>query len=327
MFRLAYHLKSLALLLPASFCASLFVGLLSLPASAQQTIAGVNVFPATSVFNTKINTLSVHPQSADFVNSLGGSARFHPDWGSPAEYGIPFNIVQDGRRPVKFYNVNFEYDDESDAGPYPVSKKLLIEGGTWNLKKNPGDRHVLMLHPQSKTLYELFHVTNKGKKYSAGSGAIFHLDSNALRPNTWTSADAAGLPILPLLVNYDEAASGQIKHALRFTGRKMNGYVWPARHKAGTQTPGATPFGMRFRLKASYNINNFSPINKTILTALKEYGMFYCDGGSNWFVSGTSDPRWNDDDLNALKALNGNDFEAVDESDLMVNPDSAEAQL
>jgi hypothetical protein len=317
------HLKSLALLLPASFYASLCLVAFPMNAGAQQTVAGVDIFPANSVWNTKITTLPVDANSDAYVQSLGSAVHFHPDWGAPAEYGIPYNVVQDGKKPLKFYNVTFLYDDESDHATYPVDKKLKIEGDSWKIKKNPGDRHVLMIHPPSKTLYELYHVTNKGSKYFADSGAIFHLDSNALRPNTWTSADAAGLPVFPLLVNYDEAASGTIKHAMRFTGQKMNGYIWPARHKAGAQTPGATPFGQRFRLKASFNISSFSNINKAILTALKEYGMFYCDGGSNWYVTGSPDPRWNDDDLNALKSLTGNDFEAVDESSLMVNPDSA----
>jgi hypothetical protein len=322
MFRLK-HLKSLALLLPASFIASLCIIASPLSASAQQTVAGVQIFPANAVWNTKIDGLPVHVNSSDWVDALTPTSHFHPDWGSPLEYGIPYNVVQDAKRALRFYNVSFDYDDESDAGPYPVSKKLKIEGNNWNLKKNGGDRHVLMIHPPTKTLYELYYTRNKGSKYFAGSGAIFHLDSNSLRPNTWTSADAAGLPIFPLLVNYDEAASGTIHHALRFTGRKMNGYIWPARHLAGTQTAGAPPFGARFRLKASFNTSSFSATNKAILNALKEYGMFYCDGGSNWYVTGASDPRWNDDDLNALKALTGNDFEAVDESSLMVNPDSA----
>lgn len=183
-----------------------------------------------------------------------------------------------------------------------------------------------MIHPPTKTLYELYYTHNKGSKYTAGSGAIFHLDSNALRPDGWTSADAAGLPIYAGLVNYDEALSGVIKHALRFTCVRSNSYVWPARHLAGTQTAGYPPLGQRFRLKASFNISSFSAINKAILTALKEYGMILADHGSNWYVSGVSDPRWNDDDLNALKSLTGNDFEAVDATTLMVNPDSGQAQ-
>jgi len=290
-------------------------------------VAGVDIFPANNVWNRKVNTLPLDANSDLYVNTIGRTTRFHPDWGSPAEYGIPFNIVLDStnpKKPLKFFNVTFDYDDESDVGPYPVDKKLKIEGGTWS-KKNGGDRHVLMVYPPTKTLYELYYTYNKGsKKFSAGSGAIFHLDSNALRPDGWTSADAAGLPLMPALVNYDEVASGVIKHALRFTCVRSKGYIWPARHLAGTQTNGYPPLGQRFRLKQTFNINPYNQTCKVILTALKDYGMILADHGSNWYVSGTSDPRWNDDEVGQLKQLTGNDFEAVDETSLMVNPDSGQ---
>jgi hypothetical protein len=294
-------------------------------AGAQQTIAGVQVFPNNNVWNTKITSRSVDSRSADYINEMVGTRHFHPDWGANPAYGIPFNIVQDGLKPLRLYPVTFLYDDESDVGPYPISNKLKIEGNNWNIRKNPGDRHVLMINPTTKVLYELFYANRKGK-YTAGSGAIFHLDSNALRPDGWTSADAAGLPIFPALVHYDEAASGVIKHALRMTAHQTKGYVWPARHFAGPQNDNdCPPLGKRFRLKASFNISSFSSINRAILTAMKEYGLFICDQGSDWYVQGASDPRWNDDDLNALKTLTGNDFEVIDETPMIVNPDSAQA--
>ncbi len=313
------NLKSLALTVCAMSC------LVAGSAGAQQTIAGVDVFPANNVWNTKISGRSVDANSGTYVNSMGSGTHFHPDWGSNPAYGIPYNIVADGKKPLRFYTMTFDYDDESDAGPYPISSKLKIEGNSWVLKRNPGDRHVLMIHPPTKMLYETWYTTHKGSKYHAGSGAIFNLASNSLRPDGWTSSDAAGLPVFPALVNYDEAASGVIKHAFRMTCSRSLGYVWPARHLAGTQTAGWPPLGKRLRLKAGFNISSFSPINKAILTAMKEYGLFIADHGSNWYVQGTSDPRWNDDDLNALKTLTGNDFEFIDESPMIINPDSAQA--
>ncbi|MBX9666690.1 MAG: hypothetical protein K2X93_03685 [Candidatus Obscuribacterales bacterium] len=320
MFRLTYtrsqaFLSITALLLLSVSSAS--------PASAQQVINGVQVFPANNVWNTKINGLPVDANSATYVNTLGPTKNFHPDWGSNPAYGIPYNLVPADMAKV---NVIFDYADESDVGPYPVNKKTsLIEGNSWK-KTNSGDRHVLMIDSSTKTLYELFYANAKGKKITAGSGAIFNLNSNALRPDGWTSADAAGLPIFPGLINYDEAASGVIKHALRCTTQRTNGYIWPARHLAGSQTAGWPPMGQRFRLKASFDISSFSTINKAILTCLKEYGMIVADNGSSWYVTGTSDPRWNDDELNQLKTLHGSDFEAVNESSLIVNPDSGQAQ-
>jgi hypothetical protein len=177
-------------------------------------------------------------------------------------------------------------------------------------------------------LYEVYaaHVLHKGAAWSAGSGAIFPLNSNSLRTDTWTSADAAGLPILPGLARYDEVANGAITHALRFTAsRTQRAYVWPARHYASSSTDtNLPPMGIRVRLKASVDISGYSTANQVILTALKHYGMFLADNGSSWFISGTPDPRWDNDDLHHLTQLHGSDFEVVDESSLMVNPDSGQ---
>lgn len=289
---------------------------------AQQVVAGVQVFPSNNIWNRKITRLPVDEKSDLYVDTIGRSKPFRPCWGAPRTYGMPYNIIPSG---AAFHPVTFLYPRESDVGPYPVNRKLLIQGGTW-ASSNDGDRHVLMIYPPTNTLYELFYTNRDNGKYTAGSGAIFRLDQNTLRPNRWTSADAAGLPIFPGLVNYDEATSGVIRHALRFTCRRTNGYIWPARHNAGSRVTGWPPLGTRFRLKADYDISGFSAINKAILTALKEYGMFVADNGSDWFVSGTHDKRWNRTDLNKLKSLTGDAFEAVDERSLIVSIDSAEAK-
>ena len=283
--------------------------------------ARAEVFPANNIWNTRIDSLPPDPNSNNYVNALGATTHFHPDWGSDPSYGIPFNVVPLNEPRG---NVSFLYSGESDPGPYPVTNTLKIEGGTWAASNN-GDRHVLVVC--GATLYELYDTMYVSPgNFSAGSGAIFNLYSNALRPVTWTSADAAGLPIYPGLVKYDEAASGSITHAFRLTCQHTNNtYVWPARHTAGSATAGAPPFGQRFRLKAGVTIAGASPIVQTIVTAMKQYGMFVADIGSNWYVTGAPDPRWLDSDLTALKTLVGSDFEAVDDTTLMINPNSGQA--
>jgi hypothetical protein len=221
--------------------------------------------------------------------------------------------------------VSFDYADESDPGPYPIPANAPIEGGP----DSTGDRHVLVIDINNCILYELFSAyPQAGGTWSAGSGAIFNLTSNALRPAGWTSADAAGLPIFPGLARYDEVASGEINHALRFTApQTRKAYVWPARHYAssltGTKYP---PMGQRFRLKAGFDISEFSPQNQVILKALKRYGMMLADNGSAWYISGVPDPRWNNDDLHDLDRVRGSDFVAVNVSSLMINPNSAAAK-
>lgn len=290
------------------------------PVSAQQIIKKCSIFPANNIWNRRIDTLPLDPNSATYVSTIGASTRFHPDVGNDINsFGIPYNLKGSGK-----VMPEFDYADESDPGPYPVSSKLLIEGGTW-AATNDGDRHVLVVDTNKKVLYELFYTFASGKKgIHAGSGAIFPLTSNALRPNGWTSADAAGLPVFPGLLNYDEVATGAVRHALRFTCRRTNGYIWPGRHKAGPQTAGYPPMGQRFRLRGSFDISGYSRNNQVILTALKQYGMFVADNGSNWFMTGAPDRRWNNTELDQLKRLVGSDFEAVDERALMVNPDSGQ---
>jgi hypothetical protein len=205
--------------------------------------------------------------------------------------------------------VSFGYADESDPGPYPIPGDAPIEGGA----SGSGDRHVLVLDRDNRRLYELFDAHPGSGAWTAGSGAAFDLTSNALRPAGWTSADAAGLPIFPGLVRYDEVAAGEIRHALRFTVRRTRrAYVYPARHWASSSTNDSLPpMGMRVRLKASFDASGYPVQARVILQALKTYGMIVADNGSDWFISGSSDPRWGDDQLNSLKQLRGRDFEVV----------------
>ncbi len=287
------------------------------------TISGCPVFPADNIWNARVDNLPVHARSDAWINSIGRNTGFHMDFGSRwngQEIGIPYNIV-DGSTVTK-YNVDFYYPDESDPGPYPIPANPKIEDGS--------DRHILVLDRETCKLYEIYDASFSGGKWHAGSGAIWDLNSNALRPAGWTSADAAGLPILPGLVRYDEVASGVINHAIRFTISSTNSYIWPARHLtsgtagAVTNTP---PMGARFRLKADYNISGFDPKMRVILQAMKTYGIIVADNGSDWYVSGAPDERWDNDLLHTLDVLTGDDFEAVDTSSLMVNSNSGQANL
>jgi len=298
----------------------------AVPARAAPTLGGCPVFPANSIWNARVDALPVHPQSAAWVATIGTGKPLHPDFGTVydgAPNGIPFVVVPASTAMV---TVRFDYDDESDAGPYPIPPDPPIEGGP----ASSGDRHVLIVEQGSCKLYELFAAyRNADGSWRAGSGAIFALTGYALRPATWTSADAAGLPILPGLVRFDEVAAGEIAHALRFTVPQTRGsYVWPARHEAssltGAQYP---PMGQRFRLKAGVDVTRFPLSVRPILVALKAYGMMLADNGSSWFLSGAPDPRWNDDELHALQQLVGADFEAVDATSLMIDPNSAAARV
>jgi hypothetical protein len=286
------------------------------------------LFPPDNVWNADVSALPVHANSAAYVASIGATTGLHPDFGAGlyrrAPIGIPYTVVPSSTPRVTF---RFRYADESDAGPYPIPRDAPIEGG----KHGKGDRHVLAVESGACALYEVFDFHSKKKvtaKWKAGSGAIWDLGSNALRTADFTSADAAGLPILPGLARYDEILAGAITHALRFTvSRSQRAYLWPARHFASSSTdPSLPPMGLRLRLKASVDISGYSPTNQIILTALKTYGMFVADNGSDWFISGVPDDRWNNDDLHLLNGITGADFEAVDESGLMVDPDSGQAQ-
>jgi hypothetical protein len=293
--------------------------------AAGPTLGGCAVLPADNIWNTRVDSLPVSALSASYVTSIGGGTGLHADFGTVyngAPNGIPFVIVPGSQPRVP---VSFTYADESDLGPYPIPPSAPIEGGP----SSTGDRHVLVVDSGMCKLYELYSAyPNAGGDWSAGSGAVFSLTSDALRPAGWTSADAAGLPILPGLVRYDEVAAGQISHALRFTAAvTQKAYVWPARHFASSNiNTTLPPMGARVRLKAGVDISHFSPANQVILRALKTYGMLLADNGSNWFVSGAPDSRWNDSDLAALRQIVGSNLEVVDTSSLMVDPNSGQAR-
>jgi hypothetical protein len=266
-------------------------------------IAGCPLFPADNAWREDISHLPVSPYSAAWVSSVGASGHLHPDFGSDPSYGIPYVVVPADQPPVP---ITFTaYGDQSDPGPYPIPDDAAVESGS--------DRHVLVASRDCK-LYELYGAVRSGSGWKAASGAVFDLTSDALRPAGWTSADAAGLPILPGLVRPDEIAAGHIDHALRFTvSTSQDGYISPATHDAGsTSGNSAPPMGARFRLKASYDISGFTGASRIIVQALKTYGMFVADNGSNWYISGATYTGWDDDDLNQLKSVPGSAFEVVD---------------
>jgi len=286
------------------------------------------VFPADHIWNTPIDTLPRAARSDDYVNSIGASRTFHPDFGAGlwevGPIGIPFVTVpqEQPEAPIRYT----AYGDESDPGPFPVPSNAPIEGGA----ASDGDRHVLVVRRGECVLYELYRAFPAAQgAWEAESGAVFDLSGYALRPDGWTSADAAGLPILPGLVRHDEVASGAIHHALRFTApRTQRAYVWPALHYASSSTdPNLPPMGQRFRLRADFVIDDFPPAMQVILTALKKYGMILADNGSAWYISGAPDERWDNDMLVAqFRRLKGSDFEAVDVTSLMIDPDSGQAR-
>lgn len=289
--------------------------------------SGCLFFPPDNIWNARVDALPADANSAAYVQAIGTAAGLHPDFGAGlwdgGPIGIPFVVVPTVQPPVA---VAFDYADESDPGPYPIPTAAPIEGGP----DSDGDRHVLVLRNGDCRLFETYYAwpTPDGSWYG-GSGAVFDLNAHALRPAGWTSADAAGLPILSGLVRYDEIASGRIEHALRFTApRTRRAYVWPARHYASSLTdPALPPMGQRFRLRADFDVSGFSSVNRVILTALKEYGMMLADNGSAWYLSGVPDERWDNDDLHQLQTgVHGSDFEAVDVSGLLLHPDSGQVR-
>jgi hypothetical protein len=273
---------------------------------AGPTIAGCPAFPADNAWNRRVDRLPVDPRSAEIVAAIGEGS-LHADFGSGLwegrPIGIPVTVV--GRRTPRS-RVAFEYAGESDRVPYPIPAGVRVEGG--------GDRHAILVDRDACRLYELFALRREGGRWQAGSGALWSLRSNRLRPAGWTSADAAGLPILPGLARYDEVARGRIAHALRFTvARTRRAYVWPARHFASSETdPSLAPMGLRLRLRADYPIGRFPPQARIVLRALREYGMLVADNGTSWMISGAPEPRWSNDQLHALHDVPGTAFEVVD---------------
>ena len=277
-------------------------------APAPPKLAGCPVFPASNVWNRRVDRLPVAADSDAIIGSIGADTGVHADFGSGlwegGPIGIPVTVV--GRSQPKV-RVTFEYANESDRGPYPIPANVRIEGG----RASDGDRHAIIVDRSSCRLYELYALY---PGWRAGSGAIWSLRSNRLRPAGWTSADAAGLPILPGLARYDEVAAGAIRHALRFTVRRSGrAYIYPARHSASDLTdPRLPPMGLRVRLKASFNVSRFPRQARIVLVALKRYGMIVADNGSSWYVSGAPDRRWSNDQLHTLGRVEGSDFEVVD---------------
>jgi hypothetical protein len=266
------------------------------------------IFPADNPWNRDVSADPIDPRSGAYLASIGLAAGLHPDFGSFAGYGIPYMVVSGGQKRVP---VVFEYDDESDPGPYPIPSDAPIEGGT----SSDGDRHVIVLDADRHELYELYAAYPMPEgAWRAGSGARWSLDSNDLRPAGWTSADAAGLPIFPGLVRADEVLDKkEIHHALRFTApQTQQAYVSPARHAASSKTdPNLPPMGLRVRLRAGFDLSGFAPECQVILRAMQKYGMILADNGSAWYVSGASDPRFDDDALHQLGRVKGSDFEVV----------------
>jgi hypothetical protein len=267
------------------------------------------MLPADNAWNQRVDGLPVDPRSDQYLAAMNaGSRSLHADFGGNGEYGIPWVAVAGTQPRVP---VEFDYADESDPGPYPIPANAPVEGGG-------GDRHILVLDRDNCVLYETFDTRYVGPGWQAGSGAIFDLKTNQSRPTGWTSADAAGLPILPGLVRHDEVQAGHIDHALRFTvQRTQRAFVAPATHQAGASTdPSLPPMGLRVRLKAGYDISSFGPAAQAVLKALKEYGMFLADNGGDWFISGESNTAWDDDQMGELSRVPASAFEVVQHESL-----------
>ena len=284
------------------------------------SLAGCPLFPGEDFWNRPVADLPVHARSEDWIDSIGRAQGLHMDFGSGTwdggPIGIPYDVVPGNSTPRS--TLDFYYPDESDPGPYPIPADPSIEWG--------GDHHVLIVDSDTCFLYEIYDISRDGPGWSAGSGAVWDLNSDRLRPAGWTSADAAGLPILPGLARYEEVAGGEIRHALRFTAEETNGYIWPARHLTSDDVrPEIPPMGARFRLKASFDISGFPPELQVLLQAMQTYGIVLADNGSSWCISGAPDPGWDDEMLHLLDEITGDDFEAVDTAGLMLDPDSGRA--
>jgi hypothetical protein len=302
-----------------ALAATFAVALVAIGAAQALRLPGARrcpVFPVSNPWNARVDALPVAADSDALVASIGATASVHADFGSGLWDGGPIGIpITYATKTTPRMRVRFDYADESDRGPYPIPKTVAIEGG----RGSAGDRHALIVDSSSCKLYELYALyPTAGGGWKAGSGAIWSLTSNRLRPAGWTSADAAGLPILPGLARWDEVARGRIDHALRFTAaRTRRAYIWPARHFASSATdPSLPPMGLRVRLKASFDISGFPRQSRIVLQALKTYGMILADNGSSWFVSGAPDRHWSNDDLHSMGRVKGSDFEVVDTSSL-----------
>jgi hypothetical protein len=300
---------AIAALIVAAILGSLGGGPLQTPTLARAR--SCPVFPKSFPTNKRVDKLPVLANSEAIIASIGAERGLHADFGAGEwegnKIGIPWNSVS---RKTKRHRVVFDYSDESDHVGYPIPSGVQIEGGS--------DRHALMVDRDRCRLYELYALRQENGVWHAGSGATWSLRSKKLRPAGWTSADAAGLPILPLLARWYEVRHGRIPHALRMTvSRSRRAYVHPARHFASSLTDADLPrMGERLRLKASVDLSELPPQARIVARAMKEYGLIVADNGSDWYVSGSPDPHWNNDDLHALGRLTGSDFEVVDASSL-----------
>jgi hypothetical protein len=309
---------SFAVILAAAWIASS-------PGARAANIPGTSCscLPSDNIWNRDISTMPVHLMSSTWVSHIGTSKNLDLAFGPP-NWGMPFNITTSSTPKV---SINFRDPGQSDPGPYPFTSTTPIEAGT-------GDYHAFMIDKDACVLYELFDAHWNGGNPSAGEGAIFDLRSNALRPDGWTSVDDAGLPIFPGLARWDEVQAGEIRHAFRFTAQEtcpiVGSHLWPARFEASyvnlPQDPAIPPMGARFRLKASYNISGYSAQAQVILRALQHYGMFLADVGCDWCLGGTVDPNWSSSLTSELRNVPANQFEVVDESSLMVSPNSGQAR-
>jgi hypothetical protein len=310
-------MKALKWVLTSALGVLVAAGASAAPADPLPEAPGCRIFPSNNHWNRRVDHLPVHPRSRKIVASIGRQQTLHPDFGSGTwnggPIGIPYTTVEGDQERVP---VTFGYEDESDPGPYPVPADAPIEGGP----DADGDRHVIVVDKDECELYELFDARphDGGERWTAGSGARWDLSSNRLRPKGWTSADAAGLPLLPGLARYDEVASGEIDHALRFTvSRTRRHYVYPARHFASSLTSRNLPaMGQRLRLKQSFETSRFPNQARVVLRALKRYGMIVADNGSDWFITGAPHEGWNNDALRALKSVKGKHFVVVDTNKL-----------
>ena len=292
----------------------ILAALSSLAFAQSPTIGGCQVFPANNIWNTPIDKMPVAANSAAYINSIGASHPVKAEFGTVM--GFRYSTVSGN---VPAVNVSFEWSTESNPGPYPIPANIWIEPSA--------DRHAFIVDTTNCTLYEFFALSKQAGLWKAAAGAIYPLNSNALRPNNWTSADAAGLPMMPGIYRYEEVAAGHINHAVRITApHSRNSHIWPARHTASSLTGSQYPqFGQRFRLKADFDISSFSPQAKVILQAMKTYGLIFADNGLPWDLTGITDSRWDNADLAQISRVVGADLEAVDESSLMVNFNSGEA--
>jgi hypothetical protein len=302
---------------------SVFTSALVTTAFAVRTVSSASsphegacpILPAGNPLNQEIAHAPQNPNSAKYIASIGATLHLHADFGANPSYGIPYTVVgpRQPKVPIRFT----EYGEESNPGPYPIPPNAPVEGAG-----EEGDRHVLVLQEGTCELYELYAARRAGSGWEAGSGAVFNLRSNALRPEGWTSADAAGLPIFPLLARYPEVRAGQIDHALRVTvPRTQRGYIHPATHFASeSPDPNLPPMGLRLRLKASFGLAGFDGEALVVLRALKRYGLIVADNGSSWYITGAPNPGWNEENLDQLKRVPGSAFEAVSSGPILRHP-------